>query len=104
MQQLFVFPTNRKVLGNRKVEISLVVMSPAFSAAPTGVVVSLATVGNNRFTKVSASTRTNLQQVPSDFNEKAYLPLGICMVRPALTLGFNNVCQSDFALWMYSAR
>src|SRR4029077_62665 len=78
--------------------------SPAFSAAPIGVVVSEATAGNSRFTKVLASTRMNRQQVPAAFSANAYLPRGTFIVRAVFTAGARRVCQSPFALSKYSER
>ena len=54
MQQLLGFPAEyRYTLLNRNVEISFVVMSPEFSAAPTGVELSNGNVeGNSRFPNV----------------------------------------------------
>src|SRR5437868_4862396 len=102
MQQLF--PTKRNVFGNRKVEISLVVTSPAFSAAPIGVVVSLATVGNSLLTKVFASTSTNRQQVPSLFSANWYVPRISVITRGVFTLAASSVCQSGLAVLQYWAR
>src|SRR5260370_34978269 len=98
MQQLLGFLMYRNVFGNRNVEMSFVVTSPAFSAAPTGVVVSLATAGNNRLTKVSASTSTKAQQLPSGFNAKRYGPRMSVITRGLLTFPPSRVDQCAFAL------
>ena len=60
----------RNVLGKRKVEISRVRMSPAFSAAPIGVEVSVALAGKSAALKFPSLTRMKKQQEPSALRAK----------------------------------
>src|ERR1700758_1664833 len=86
--------------------MSLVVMSPEFSAAPTGVLLSGGNVdvdGKSAFTNVLTFTSTKKQQVPSGFSVNWYVPRSRTMVRAVFTLGASRVCQSGLAFG-YSAR
>src|SRR6266436_236196 len=109
MQQIFPFfvGMNKKAGGKKNVEMSFVVMSPAASAAPTGVLLSGGNVkveGNSSFSNVKTLTRTIKQQLPSPLRANWYVPLISVIVLAVLTLGASNVCQSGLALLKYSAR
>src|ERR1700740_177378 len=102
MQQRLPFfvGINRKAGGKKNVETSLVVMSPAASAAPTGVLLSGGNVnvgGNSSLTNVFTLMRTKKQEVASGLSANRYFPRISVMVLPVLTLGASSVCQSGLA-------
>src|ERR1700733_8149474 len=85
--------------------MSLVVIKPATSAAPMTVELSGGAVGGNSSPENTGSlTKTKAQQLPFSLSEKKYVPSIRAMVRPAVTLGSNRVCQSGCALLANSAR
>src|SRR5258705_2670728 len=85
------------MLLKRNVDMSLVVMSPASSAAPMGVPLVTGKAGKKRFTKVLASRakRTGLLLLSTKKNQKLK---GTWMRRAVLTLGFRRTCQPNSGL------
>src|SRR5450432_1191076 len=104
MQQLLGSPSYKRTLLNAKVEMSLVVMSCANSAAPIVVLLSTGEVaGKNRPLKVLKSTAapTGLLLASVKKNQK---PQGICMRRPVRTTGARKLCQLPWTLSANSDR
>jgi len=100
---VFLIEEVKEGVGEEEVERSRVRMSPAFSAAPMTVVVSVAVAGKRAFTKVLRSIRT--QRSRSHPREKdRYVPRMSTMVRGVPTRARSKVCQSLSDLWKNSAR